>query len=89
MYSYLTDDGCVDEKAKSIKKCAVEPELQSEDLKNSLESNKIILKTHQRFNSEEHNILTEKFNNIYSRINDDNRLQTLDGVTIYPYGYGC
>ena len=48
-----------------------------------------ILRTQQRFESELHNVFTKKFNNIALSDSDDKRPQTHDGVTAYPFGYGC
>ena len=42
-------------------------------------NNKVILKSQQRFKSEE-------VNKIAISSNDDKRLQTFDGITSYPYG---
>ena len=40
----------------------------------------------QRFKSQAHNVYTEEFNKIALSNNDDERLQTFDGITTYPYG---
>lgn len=48
-----------------------------------------ILRTQRRFESELHSVFTKKFNNIALSDSDDKRPQTHDGVTTYPYGYGC
>ena len=57
------------------------------DYKNCLLNNEIILKSQQRFNSEAHNVYTEKINKIALSSNDDKRLQTHDRIKTYPYGY--
>ena len=44
--------------------------------------NKIILKSQQRFKSEEHNVYTDEINKVTLGRNDDKRLQTLDKITI-------
>ena len=49
-------------------------------------SNKIILKSQQRFKSDYHNVYTEQINKIALSSNDDKRLQTFDKITTYPYG---
>ena len=48
--------------------------------------NEIILKSQQRFKSEEYDVYTEEVNKIALRSNYDKRLQTFDGITSYPYG---
>ena len=47
---------------------------------------KVVLKSQQRFKSEEHNVYTEEANKIALGSNDDKRLQTCDKITLYPYG---
>ena len=49
-------------------------------------NNQIVLKSQQRFNNESHDEYTEEINKIALSINDDNRLQTSDIITLYPYG---
>ena len=57
-----------------------------ENYKDSLFNNKTILKSELRFKSDHHNVHTEEVNKIALSSNDDNRLQTFDRVTTYPYG---
>ena len=54
--------------------------------KDCLFSNKIILKSQQRFKSDHHNVYTEQINKIALSSNDDKRLQTFDKITTYSYG---
>ena len=54
-------------------------------IKDSL-SNKIILKSQQRFKSDHHKVYTEEINKIALSSNDDKRLQTSDRIKTYPYG---
>ena len=49
-------------------------------------NNEIVLKSQQRFKSEAHNVCTEEVNKIALCSNDDERLQTYDRITTYPYG---
>ena len=46
----------------------------------------IILQSQQRFKSDYHNVFTEQTNKIALSSNNDNRLQTFDKITTYPYG---
>ena len=48
--------------------------------------NEIILKSQQRFRSEDHNAYTEEINKIALSCNDDKILRTFDRITSYPYG---
>ena len=64
-YSYLTDDDKNVKKAKGTKKCVIKRILKFNDYKNSLLKNKIILKSRQRFKSEEHCVYTEDVNRLH------------------------
>ena len=55
------------------------------DYKDCLLTNKIVLKSQQRFKSERHDVYTEEINKIALSSNDNKRLQTLDRITSYPY----
>ena len=54
--------------------------------KDCLFNDKIILKSQQRFKSDYQNVHIEQINNIALSSNDDQRLQTFDKITTYPYG---
>ena len=54
--------------------------------KESLFSDKVILKSQQRFRSDHHEVYTEEVNKIALSSNDDKRIQTSDKITTYPYG---
>ena len=57
-----------------------------ENYTDCLLNNKIMLKSQQRFKSDNHKIYTEKINKIALSSNDDKRLQMHDKITTYPYG---
>ena len=52
------------------------------------EKNKI-LRSQQRFKSDEHNVYTEEVNKTALSFSDDKRLIAYDGITTYPYGIGA
>ena len=54
--------------------------------KEFITNNKLILKTQQRFRSENHNVFTEKINTIAWSSNDDKRIQSIDSTEIYEFG---
>ena len=54
--------------------------------KDCLFNDKIMLKSQQRFKSDYQNVHIEQINNIALSSNDDQRLQTFDKITTYPYG---
>ena len=85
--AYLMDDDSENKKAKGIKMCIIKHRLMFESYKDSLFNNKSILKDLKlRFKSYHHNLYTEEVNKIALNSNDDERLQTFDRVTTYPYG---
>ena len=56
------------------------------DYTDSLLKNKTTLRSQLRFKSDLHNVYTEEVNKIVISSNYDNRLQTNDRITTYPYG---
>ena len=86
-YSYITNYFTELKKAKGTKKCVVKKMLRFSDYKNCLFSNGKVLKSQQRFKSENHSVYTENINKIALSCNDDKRFVTSDGITSYPYRY--
>ena len=86
-YSYITNDFTELKKAKGTKKCVVKKMLRFDDYKNCLFSNGKVLKSQQRFKSENHSVYTENINKIALSCDDDKRIVTSDEITSYPYGY--
>ena len=86
-YSYRTDDLVELKKAKGTKKCVVKKMLKFSDYKNRLFSNGKVLKSQQRFKSENHSVYTENINKIALSCDDDKRIVAVDGSSSYPYGY--
>ena len=85
-YSYSMDDDSEVKKTIGIKKCVIKRMLKFNDYKNCVMNNKVVLKSHQRFESETHNLHTEEVKKIALSRDDDKRLQTFDRITSYPYG---
>ena len=86
-YSYITNDYIEMKKAKGTKKCVVKKMLRFEDYKKCLFSNEKVLKSQQRFKSENHEVYTENMNKIALSCDDDKRIVISDRITSYPYGY--
>ena len=86
-YSYRTDDLVELKKAKGTKKCVVKKMLGFDDYKKCLFEKKKVLKSQQRFKSENHTVYTECINKITLSCDDDKRIVTSDGITSYPYRY--
>ena len=86
-YSYITNDCIEMKKAKGTKKCVVKKMLRFEDYKKCLFSNGKVLKSQQRFKSENHEVFTENTNKIALSCDDDKRIATSDRITSYSYGY--
>ena len=85
-YSYMTDEFIEMKKAKSTKKCVIKKMLKFEDYKKCLFDNEPMLKSQQRFKSENHEVYTENINKIPLSSNDDKRIVALHRITGYPYG---
>ena len=73
--------------AKGTKKCVIKKMLKFEDYKKCLFDNESMLKSQQRFKSENHEVYTENINKITLSSNDDKRIAALDGIMSYHYGY--
>ena len=86
-YSYMTDEFIEVKKAKGTKKYVIKKMLKFEDYKKYLFDNEPMLKSQQRFKSENREVYTENINKIALSCNDDERIVALDGITSYPYGY--
>ena len=85
-YAYLMPDDSKVKKAKGTKKFMIKKELKFNDYKDCLLNNETVLKSQQRFKSERHDVYTEEINKTALSSNDDERLQTFDRITSYPYG---
>ena len=86
-YSYKTEDNVELKKAKGTKKCIINKMLNFNDYKNCLLDNVKVLRSQQRFKSENHIVYTENINKIALSCNDDKRFVATDGIESYPYGY--
>ena len=86
-YSYLTDDGKEDKKAKGTRKCVIKKMIKFNDYKKCLFNDEVILKSRQRFISKKHDVYTENINKIALSNNDDKRTISSNKITSYPYGY--
>ena len=86
-YSYLTNAGKEDKKAKETKKCIIKRMIKFNDYKNCLLKDEILLKSQQRFISKKHDVYTEDINKVALSNNDDKRIVSSDKITSFPYGY--
>ena len=84
---YMTDEFIEMKKAKGTKKCVTRKMLKFEDYKKCLFGNESMLKSQQRFKSENHEVYTENINKNALSSNDDKRIVALDRIASYPYGY--
>ena len=93
-YSFLIsgyDDDCeknkiINKKAKGTKKCVVKREIKFNNYADSLFNDKVLIKSQHRFESDHHNVHTEKINKIALSSNNDKRIQAADKITTYAYG---
>ena len=67
-------------KAKGTKKYVIKKMLKFKDYKKCLFDNEPMLKSQQRFKSENHEVYTENINKIALSSNDDKRIVALDGI---------
>ena len=86
-YSFLTDDGKEDKKAKGTKKCIIKKKIKFNDYKKCLFNDELILKSQQRFISKKHDVYTENVNKIALSNNDDKRIVSSNKISSYPYEY--
>ena len=86
-YSYKTEDNIELKKAKGTKKCIINKMLSFNDYKKCLLDNGKVLRSQQRFKSENHIVYTENINKIALSCDDDKRFVAKDGIESYPYGY--
>ena len=86
-YSFLTDDGKEDKKAKGTKKCLIKKKIKFNDYKKCLFNDELVLKSQQRFVSKKHDVYTENVNKIALSKNDGKRIISSNKISRYPYGY--
>ena len=67
----------------------IKQEIKFQEYEESLENNKTILKSQQRFRSEAYSVFTEKVNKVALSANCDKRIKASGGVTTYPCSYEC
>ena len=83
-YSYLTDDGKEDKKAKGTKKWVIKKMIKFNNYKKCLLNDEVILKSQQRFISKKHDVYTENINKIALSNNDDKIIISSNKITSYP-----
>ena len=86
-YSFLTNDGKEDKKAKGTKKCIIKRMIKFNDYKKCLLDDEVILKSQQRFISKKHDVYSENINKIALSNNDDKRIVSSNKISSYPYEY--
>ena len=86
-YSFLTDDGKENKMAKGTKKCIIKKKIKFNGYKKCLFSDKLILRSQQKFISKKHDVYTENVNIIALSNNDDKRIVSSNKISRYPYGY--
>ena len=84
-YAYLIDDDGEVKKSKGTKKCVIKRDLMFKNYKDCLFNGEVILKSQQRFKSDNHKGYTEEVNKMALSSNDDKRLQTFDRIETYSH----
>ena len=85
-YSFLTDDGKEDKKAKGTKKCVIKNKIKFNDYKKCLFNDELILRSEQKFISKKHDVYNENVNKIALSNNNDKRIISSNKISSYPYG---
>ena len=80
-YSFLTDDGKEDKKAKGTKKCVIKKMIKFNDYKKCLLTDEVILKSQQRFISKKHDVYTKNISKIALSNNDDKRIVSSNKIS--------
>ena len=86
-YSFLTDEGKEDKKAKGTKKCVIKKMIKFNDYKKCLLNDEVMLNPQQKVISKKHDVYTENIYQIALSNNDDKRIVSSNKITSYPYGY--
>ena len=86
-YSFLTDDGKEDKKAKETRKRVIKKMIKFNDYKKCFLDDEVIFKSQQRFISKKHEVYTENINKIALSNNDDKRIVSSNKINRYPYKY--
>ena len=73
-------------KKLKVQKSVIKQKLMFQNFKDCLFNNKNVYRSQQRFKSYNHDVYTEEVNKTALSSNDDETIQTSDGITIYPYG---
>ena len=79
-YSFLTDDGKEDKRAKGTKKCIIKKMIKFNDYK------KCLLVT-TKTNKQKTRCFTENINKITLSNNDDKKIVSSNKISSYPYRY--
>ena len=85
-YAYKLDDDTEMKKAKDTKKFIVKREVAFKNYVDALFNDEVVIRSQQRFRRDHHRVYTEEVNEIALSSNDDERIQTFDKVTTFPYG---
>ena len=73
----------IENKINHLEENKIDVDSLKEDQTEFIKSNKLILKTKQRFQSQKHNVFTEEINKIALSSNDDKRIQSIDSIEAY------
>ena len=79
-HCYLINDHIEEKKAEGTKNCIIK--LRLENYRKYVENSESILRSQQRFQSEAHNVFTEKFSNSAFGFVNDKRLQSFSSKII-------
>ena len=79
-YKSSSEASQLENEINHLQKNQIDLDILKKYYKEFIKSNKLILKTQQRFKSESHNVFTKKINKIALSSNDNKIMQSLDSI---------
>ena len=78
------EEAQIENKINHLEKSKIDVDSLKQNQKEFIKNNKLILKTQQRFRSEEHSVFTEEINKIADKLMI--KVQSVDLIEIYAHG---
>ena len=85
-YKNLLQATQLENKKNRIEKIKTDADSLKESHEKFIKNNKLMLKTQQRFKSQNHNVFAEDISIIALSLNDDKRIQSIVSIETHAYG---